>query len=122
PPSSSMNATGTVEADRPSEAGVSPITGKITVARSVEQAADAVAPPTSEAPKLSWLQRLGQGLARSSRELTGNLAGVFTRRRLDEEMLQDLEDVLIRADLGMETALRVTDTLSAARYGRDVSD
>ena len=30
--------------------------------------------------------------------------------------------MLIRADLGMETALRVTDALSAARYGRDVSD
>ena len=55
-------------------------------------------------------------------ELSGNIAGIFTRKKLDEETLQDLEDVLIRADLGMETALRVTDALSASRYGRDVSD
>jgi fused signal recognition particle receptor len=47
---------------------------------------------------------------------------VFTRRRLDDETLQNLEDVLIRADLGVETALRVTDALASSRYGRDVSE
>jgi len=100
-----------------------PVTsGRITVTTTVEQKAAEAAPSPAEAPKLSWFQRLSQGLSRSSRELTGNIAGVFTRRRLDEDTLQDLEDVLIRADLGMETALRVTDALSAARYGRDVSD
>ena len=86
------------------------------------QTAEPVALRPPEASKLSWFQRLSQGLARSSRELTGNIAGVFTKKKLDEDTLQDLEDVLIRADLGMETALRLTDALSAARYGRDVSD
>ena len=76
----------------------------------------------SPAPRLSWFQRLSDGLSRSSQELSSNIAGVFTKRKLDEETLQDLEDVLIRADLGMETALRITDALSASRYGRDVSD
>ncbi|TJV47771.1 MAG: signal recognition particle-docking protein FtsY, partial [Mesorhizobium sp.] len=47
---------------------------------------------------------------------------VFTKRKLDEDTLQDLEDVLIRADLGMETALRITDSLAASRYGKDVSE
>ena len=47
---------------------------------------------------------------------------MFTKRSSDEDTLQDLEDVLIRADLGMETAIRVTDALSSSRYGRDVSD
>jgi fused signal recognition particle receptor len=98
------------------------VTAKIAVAKTVEHKAETAASPPPETPKLSWFQRLSQGLARSSRELTGNIAGVFTKRRLDEETLQDLEDVLIRADLGMETALRVTDALSASRYGRDVSD
>ena len=96
--------------------------GKITVARTVETEGRTSRSAATEAPKLSWFQRLSQGLARSSRELTGNIAGVFTKKKLDEDTLQDLEDVLIRADLGMETALRVTDALSAARYGRDVSD
>ena len=96
--------------------------GRVTVSRSVERSADVVPVPEPAAPRLSWFQRLSHGLSRSSRELTGNIAGVFTKKKLDEDTLQDLEDVLIRADLGMETALRITDSLSASRYGRDVSD
>lgn len=95
--------------------------GKVTVAKTVEKKAEPAA-PAAPAPKLSWFQRMKDGLARSSRELSGNIAGVFTKRKLDEETLQDLEDVLIRADLGVETALRVTDSLAASRYGKDVSD
>ncbi|MEQ1943667.1 signal recognition particle-docking protein FtsY [Mesorhizobium sp. VNQ89] len=95
---------------------------KVIVGKTVGQSAEPVAVAPTEAPKPSWFQRLSHGLARSSRELSGNIAGVFTKKKLDEETLQDLEDVLIRADLGMETALRITDALSASRYGRDVSD
>lgn len=100
-----------------------PAPGKVTVAKKVEQKAEPLAAaPSTPAPRTSWFQRMREGLARSSRELTGNIAGVFTKRKLDEETLQDLEDVLIRADLGVETALRVTDSLAASRYGKDVSD
>ncbi|RUY30923.1 signal recognition particle-docking protein FtsY [Mesorhizobium sp. M7A.F.Ca.US.001.04.1.1] len=95
--------------------------GKVTVTKKVEQKAEPQKAP-EPAPRRSWFQRMKDGLARSSKELTGNIAGVFTKRKLDEETLQDLEDVLIRADLGMETALRVTDALAASRYGKDVSD
>ncbi|TJV23367.1 MAG: signal recognition particle-docking protein FtsY [Mesorhizobium sp.] len=95
--------------------------GKVTVTKKVQQKAEPRKAP-EPAPRRSWFQRMKDGLARSSKELTGNIAGVFTKRKLDEETLQDLEDVLIRADLGMETALRVTDALAASRYGKDVSD
>lgn len=95
--------------------------GKVTVSKKVEQKAEAEKAPEPVA-KRSWFQRMREGLARSSRELSGNIAGVFTKRKLDEETLQDLEDVLIRADLGVETALRVTDSLASSRYGKDVSD
>jgi fused signal recognition particle receptor len=98
-----------------------PAPGKVTVTRKVEQKAEPQKAP-EPAPRRSWFQRMKDGLARSSRELTGNIAGVFTKRKLDEDTLQDLEDVLIRADLGMETALRVTDALASSRYGKDVSD
>ncbi|MBZ9861263.1 signal recognition particle-docking protein FtsY [Mesorhizobium sp. CA12] len=98
-----------------------PSAGKVTVSKKVEQKAEPVKAP-EPAPRRSWFQRMREGLARSSRELTGNIAGVFTKRKLDEDTLQDLEDVLIRADLGLETALRVTDSLASSRYGRDVSD
>ena len=79
--------------------------------------------PVVEAPqpKLSWFQRLRLGLARTSSQLTGQIAALFTKRKLDEQTLQDLEDLLIQADLGVETALRVTDTLASERYGKDVT-
>ncbi|MEX0954283.1 MAG: signal recognition particle-docking protein FtsY [Rhizobiaceae bacterium] len=96
--------------------------GKVTVAKSVERAAEAAPAPETEQPKSSWLQRLRSGLSRSSKELSTSISGVFTKRKLDEATLEELEDVLIRADLGAETAMRIADTLSASRYGRDVSD
>ncbi|MBM7048896.1 signal recognition particle-docking protein FtsY [Rhizobium lusitanum] len=71
--------------------------------------------------KLSWFQRLRAGLARTSSQLTGQIAALFTKRKLDDQTLQDLEDLLIQADLGVETAMRVTDTLASERYGKDVT-
>ncbi|WP_037393888.1 signal recognition particle-docking protein FtsY [Sinorhizobium fredii] len=76
--------------------------------------------PASQ-PKLSWYQRLRRGLARTSSQLTGQIASLFTKRKLDEATLQDLEDLLIQADLGVETAMRITDTLASERYGKDVT-
>ncbi|MGE0501062.1 MAG: signal recognition particle-docking protein FtsY [Rhizobiaceae bacterium] len=95
--------------------------GRVTVSKTVESRKEPDRAP-EPAPRPGWFQRLRHGLARSSTELTGNIAGVFTRRKLDQETLQDLEDVLIRADLGVETALRVTDALASTRYGKDISD
>ncbi|RVK91577.1 signal recognition particle-docking protein FtsY, partial [Sinorhizobium meliloti] len=81
--------------------------------------------PREEGPapqaKLNWYQRLRLGLARTSSQLTGQIASLFTKRKLDEATLQDLEDLLIQADLGVETAMRITDTLASERYGKDVS-
>jgi fused signal recognition particle receptor len=76
-----------------------------------------VVPPA----KLTWFQRLRAGLSRTSSQLTGQIAALFTKRKLDDETLEDLEDLLIQADLGVETAMRITGTLSSERYGKDVS-
>ena len=81
----------------------------------VEQAVPAVQ------PKRTWFQRLREGLARTSSQLTGQITSLFTKRKLDDDTLQDLEDLLIQADLGVETALRITDTLASERYGKDVT-
>ncbi|SIQ88682.1 signal recognition particle-docking protein FtsY [Rhizobium sp. RU20A] len=77
--------------------------------------------PEVAAPRLSWFQRLRAGLARTSSQLTGQITSLFTKRKLDEATLQDLEDLLLQADLGFETAMRITDTLSSERYGKDVT-
>ena len=77
--------------------------------------------PIAPQPRLSWFQRLRNGLARTSSQLTSQITALFTKRKLDDETLQDLEDLLIQADLGVETAMRVTDTLASERYGKDVT-
>ena len=72
---------------------------------------------------MSWIGRLRSGLQRSADRLADGIAGIFTgRRRLDDGMLQELEDVLILADLGPGTAARLTAGLSRTRFGREVSE
>ncbi|MBI1622075.1 signal recognition particle-docking protein FtsY [Aquamicrobium zhengzhouense] len=95
---------------------------KVTVSKAVEKKVEEEPVEAAPEPRLSWYQRLSLGLSRSSRELRDSISGVFTKRKLDEDTLQDLEDVLLRADLGMETAIRVTDSLASGRYGKDISD
>ena len=108
-------------AEGPPVAATAP--SRVTVAKAVETKIEAApAPAPAPQPRTPWFQRLTQGLSRSSRELKDSISGVFTRRKLDDDTLQDLEDVLIRADLGMETAIRVTDALASGRYGKDISD
>ncbi|NTE87628.1 signal recognition particle-docking protein FtsY [Agrobacterium rubi] len=71
--------------------------------------------------KLSWFQRLRAGLSRTSSQLTSQISALFTKRKLDEDTLDELEDLLIQSDLGVETAMRITGALSSERYGKDVS-
>jgi fused signal recognition particle receptor len=89
----------------------------------VPDIAPAVAPaPVAEPPKkLGWFQRLSSGLKRSSDQLTGSIAAVFTKKKLDQAMLDDLEDILIQSDFGVDMATDVTDALRRDRFDRDIS-
>ena len=80
------------------------------------------APATAEAPRPNWFSRLTTGLKRSSDNLTTSITSVFTKRKLDAATLDELEDVLIQADLGLETAMAITETLRRDRFDREVSD
>lgn len=83
-----------------------------------------VAPPaiaSAPAERPSWFSRLTTGLKRSSDNLTTSITSVFTKRKLDAATLDELEDVLIQADLGLETATAITDTLRRDRFDKDVS-
>ena len=64
-----------------------------------------------EGPKLSWADRLRAGLGRSRDTLTGALAGVFARRTLDEETLEELETALLTADVGVAATQHLLDVL-----------
>lgn len=71
--------------------------------------------------KPNWFAQLTQGLSRSSAALGDNLASVLTRRKLDEEALDELEDVLIKADLGVAMAARIRERLGSSRHERGLS-
>ncbi|MDF2983380.1 MAG: signal recognition particle-docking protein FtsY, partial [Devosia sp.] len=71
--------------------------------------------------KQNWLQRLASGLKRSSDQLTGSIAAVFTKKKLDQAMLDDLEDILIQSDFGVDMATDVTEALRRDRFDRDIS-
>nr|WP_245195562.1 signal recognition particle-docking protein FtsY [Aureimonas populi] len=86
----------------------------------VRTAPEAIATPAA-VTQTTWFQRLREGLSRSSGQLSGQITSLFTKRRLDEDTLQDFEDVLIQADLGVETATRITSRLSEGRFGREIS-
>jgi fused signal recognition particle receptor len=69
----------------------------------------------------SWWQRLTGGLRRSSSALGGAISDLVSKRRLDEATLADIEDVLIRADLGIETARHVADALGEGRFAAEIT-
>ncbi|MBV9783686.1 MAG: signal recognition particle-docking protein FtsY [Acidisphaera sp.] len=69
-----------------------------------------------------FFSRLKEGLSRSTEKLTSGLAAVVTRRKLDDAALEELEELLIGADLGTAVAARVIAAFRRTRFGRDVSD
>jgi fused signal recognition particle receptor len=79
------------------------------------------AAPAAPAPKQSWLQRLRAGLSRSSTTIARGVTDIFTKRKLDAASLDDLEDILIQADLGLPAASRIRDAVGRGRYERGVS-
>ncbi len=93
--------------------------------------AEAAAPPSAPPPaesavpeaapsKPTWWSRLRQGLARSSGSIGTGLVEIFTKRKLDDAMLEDLEDILIRSDLGVAAATRITKAVGKGRYDKNV--
>jgi fused signal recognition particle receptor len=71
--------------------------------------------------KQSWWQRLSAGLKRTSGSIGGALTDLVSKRKLDRAMLEDIEDVLLRADLGTEVAARIAARVGEGRYDKDVS-
>jgi fused signal recognition particle receptor len=67
-----------------------------------------------------WLSRLKAGLARSSNKLGDGISGIFTKRRLDDAALEELEELLISADLGVTTAAKLAANLARERFDKDV--
>jgi fused signal recognition particle receptor len=72
--------------------------------------------------KKGWFKRLTAGLKKSSTAISSGVTGIFTKRKLDDETLEELEDLLITTDLGVSVAAKLTETLAKDRYDKEISD
>ncbi len=68
-----------------------------------------------------WFSRLRAGLTRSSNALTDGIGGIFTKRKLDDTAIEELEELLIRADLGVRTSAEIVGNIAKSRYDKEIS-
>src|SRR6476620_1577760 len=71
--------------------------------------------------KQSWWQRLSGGLKRTSSSIGGAISDLVSKRRLDAAMLDELEEMLIRADLGVDVAAKISKAIGEGRYDKEIS-
>jgi fused signal recognition particle receptor len=76
--------------------------------------------PAAAEPKRGWFDQLRKGLARTSNALSDSIAAALVKRRLDEDTLDQLEEALIKADLGVAMAGRIRAAIAKGRYDRGV--
>jgi len=69
-----------------------------------------------------WLSRLTSGLAKSSSKITQGIGDLVSKKKLDQDTLEQLEDLLIEADLGPVTAAKIVESFSQDRFGKDISE
>jgi fused signal recognition particle receptor len=76
---------------------------------------------SSGGEKQGWFGRLRQGLSRSSTKLSEGITGIFTKRKLDQATLDELEELLIQADLGVGTAAKLVGAFGKTRFGQEIA-
>ncbi|MDR1461966.1 MAG: signal recognition particle-docking protein FtsY [Azoarcus sp.] len=80
----------------------------------IDAASSGSAPPAeTPPPRRSWTERLKAGLARTRQQLGGGLASLFGRRKIDEDLLEELESTLLMADCGVEATQHLIGELRA---------
>ena len=116
--------TGDAAGDSAAQGSDVPESAALSEAAPLPDAASQPGSPESGdgAPSQGLFSRLASGLKRSSSRLSESVSSVFTRRKLDDEALEELEDLLIAADLGAVTAARVTARLARDKFDKDVTD
>ncbi|WP_029005707.1 signal recognition particle-docking protein FtsY [Azorhizobium doebereinerae] len=73
---------------------------------------------TNPPEKTGFWRRLTSGLARTATSLTQGITDLVTKRKLDAATLEELEDVLIRADLGTATSARIVEAVGRGRHDK----
>lgn len=69
-----------------------------------------------------WFSRLSKGLSKSSNKLGQSITDVFTKRKLDQDALDELEEILIMADMGPKTAAKIVEEFSENRFDKEIEE
>lgn len=72
--------------------------------------------------RTNFLDRISAGLRKSTSRMSDSMAASFTKRTLDNEALEDLEDILIASDLGTGAAMKVTSRLAESKFDKQITD
>lgn len=70
----------------------------------------------------NWFAKLGLGLKKSSANLTDGISGIFTKKKVDSQTLEDLEDLLITSDMGVKASSKIIGNFAKRRLNKDITD
>ena len=65
---------------------------------------------------LNWFKKLKSGLSKSASKVEGAIATITGKKTVDQETLNNIEDQLILADLGIEVASRITKKIKDQKF------
>lgn len=71
--------------------------------------------------KKNWFSRLKEGLQKSSTKLSEGITSIVSKRKLDEDHLNELEELLITSDMGVATSHRIIQDLAKKRFNQEVT-
>lgn len=69
---------------------------------------------------MKWFKKLKEGLSKSSSKITEGITDIVTKSKLDDKMLEKLEELLISADLGVSVATKIIEEFSRSRFDRQI--
>ena len=95
------------------------------VKRATDRAAAGLPEVAAEPEPLAaggFMRRITAGLRKSTSRMTDQVEATFSKRKLDEEAIEELEDILVMSDLGYGVASQVTDRLRETKFNKNVTD
>lgn len=71
---------------------------------------------------ISFFQKLGLGLKKTSDKITSGIKDIVSKRKIDRGVLEDLEELLIGSDLGVKASTAIIEAFGAQKFDKEISD
>lgn len=91
--------------------------------KSEEPATEQLTSETKSEKEGSWFRRLKEGLSKTRNNIVGQISGLLrVGRTIDEELMEEIEDILIQADVGVNTTLELMDNVREVVKEKGLND